>query len=121
LSQQAPLGVATGTSVTLTLRATVANAGNNQWPAGATVRFYLGDPANGGTELGSKAVQMSGCGQTSTVEFTWTDVPESADGQLVYARLLAPGVDTTMSTQVVQAKELVCMPFIRQAWQLAGH
>ena len=84
------------------------------------MRFYLGDPANGGTELGSKAVQMIGCGQTSTVEFSWTDVPESAAGQTVYARLLAPGVDTTMSLQVVRPQEHVNIPFLRRAWQLAG-
>lgn len=119
-NQQAPLGITVGEGVTLTLTATVGNAGNNQWPAGATVRFYLGDPKNGGTELGSKAVQMVGCGQTATVEFTWTDVPAAAAGQTAYARLLAPGVDTTLSLQVVRAQEHVSIPFLRRAWQLAG-
>ena len=119
-SQEAPVGITAGEGVTLTLKATVGNAGNNQWPAGATVRFYLGDPAKGGTELGSKAVQMSGCGQTATVEFTWLDVPASAAGQTAYARLLGPGVDTTMSLQVVRPQEHVTIPFLRRAWQLAG-
>ena len=77
-SQQAPIGITAGEGVTLTLKATVSNAGDNQWPAGASVHFYLGDPAKGGVELGSQAVQMAGCGQTATVEYTWTDVPPSA-------------------------------------------
>ena len=119
-SQQVPMDITAGEGVTLTLKATVGNAGNNQWPAGATVRFYLGDPAKGGTELGSKAVQMSGCGQTATVDFTWTDVPLAAAGQTAYARLLGPGVDTTMSLQVVRAQEHVTIPFLRRAWELAA-
>ena len=41
-SQQVPVGITAGEGVTLTLKAAVGNSGNNQWPAGATVRFYLG-------------------------------------------------------------------------------
>lgn len=85
---------------TVTLKAQVANAGGNLWLAGATVRFYLGDPAAGGVELGSTSKYLAGCGATWTAEYVWNNAPASAQGQYVYARLLAPGVDTTARVQI---------------------
>lgn len=117
--QKAGASLAGSQGITLTFKATVANAGNNELPAAAAVRFYLGDPAAGGLELGSINVQMAGCGSTGTTEFTWTDVPASANGQYVYARLQAPGVDTQTRVQVVVARNLLTMPLIRRPWQLS--
>jgi hypothetical protein len=116
VSQDAGVNLAGSAGVTLTLKATVANAGNNQWPATAAVRFYLGDPAAGGVELGSTNVQLSGCGNMSTAEFVWIDVPDSADGQYVYARLQAPGIDTQARVRVVIAQDLLCMPLLWRPW-----
>lgn len=117
VTQQAGVSITEGQDVTLTLKAEVANAGNNEWPATATVRFYLGDPAAGGVELGSTNVQMAGCGNTRTVEFAWTDVPASANGQYVYARLQANGVDLQARVQVFVADKLLALPLI---WRLGS-
>jgi hypothetical protein len=103
---------------TLTFMAEVANGGNNQWPLPATVRFYLGDPAAGGVELGSTNVQVPGCGRTSMAEFVWTDVPASAGGQYVYARLQANGVDMQARVQVVTTEKLLGLPLVWRPWQL---
>ncbi len=118
LTQTAPIApVVAGEGVTLTLNALVANAGNNQWAANATVRFYLGDPATGGEELGSAAVQLPGCGRTTAAQFVWRNVPEAANGQDVYARLQAQGVDTQMRVQVLIANNLLAMPLLRRLVQ----
>ena len=117
--QKAGVSLAGSQGITLTFKATVANAGNNQLPAAAVVRFYLGDPAAGGLELGSTNVQMAGCGSAGTTEFTWTDVPASANGQYVYARLQASGVDTQARVQVVVARNSLTMPLIWRPWQLS--
>jgi hypothetical protein len=119
VTQKAGTSLAGSQGITLTFKAAVANAGNNQLPAAAVVRFYLGDPAAGGLELGSTNVQMAGCGSLGTTEFTWTNVPVSANGQYVYARLQASGVDTQTRVQVVVARNSLTMPLIRRPWQLS--
>jgi hypothetical protein len=103
VTQQAS-GVSSGNGVTMTLKAQVANAGNNLWGSGATVRFYLGDPAAGGVELGSTGKNLTGCGTTWSAEYVWANAPSSAQGQYIYARLLAPGVDTTARVQIAAAQ-----------------
>lgn len=63
--------------VTLTLKTQVANSGNLEEPTrSVAVRFYEGDPANGGVQIGSdRSVSLSGCGDNAIVEVVWTDVP----------------------------------------------
>ena len=63
-------------SVTVTLQVTVANSGNTVIKAQAVaVRFYDGDPALGGTQIGDdQMVSLSGCGYHHTVTITWSDV-----------------------------------------------
>jgi hypothetical protein len=117
ISQKSPVAVTGSAAVSVTLAATVSNAGNNQWPAPAVVNFYLGDPAAGGVYLGAAAVALSGCGQTATAEFVWQDVPASAAGQYVYARLAGQGDATLTRVQVVIVQNLLRLPFLRQAWQ----
>ena len=68
--------VSNGQPVTLTLAATIANSGNLTQPSGpALVRFYDGDPQNGGVQIGSdQFVSVAGCGQTDVATITWADV-----------------------------------------------
>jgi hypothetical protein len=112
---QLPLSATSGTGISVTLRATLANAGNNQWPAAGRVLFYWGDPTAGGVPLGTADVSLTGCGRTATVDFVWADVPAEANGQLVYARLQAPGVDTQTSVQIVLIKDLLFLPKAKRA------
>jgi hypothetical protein len=65
-----------GSPVTLTLQTTIANSGNLTEPTGpALVRFYDGDPQNGGTQIGGdQFVTVAGCGRTAVATITWPDV-----------------------------------------------
>lgn len=73
LSPGTPL--ATSGPVDITVSAIIANAGSSTTPTGQLdVRFYLGDPADGGTQLGStQTVNLSG-GQNTTVSAEWNGV-----------------------------------------------
>lgn len=112
---QPPLGVTSAESVSVTLRAWLANAGNNQWPETATVQFYQGDPAAGGVLIGSTPANLVGCGRTATVDFVWANAPPEVDGQKVYARL--QGTDAQASVQIVLAKNLLFLPQTRSSNQ----
>jgi hypothetical protein len=65
-----------GNPVTLTLTATVANSGNLTAPTGpALVRFYDGNPQNGGGQIGAdQYVSIAGCGRMALATITWTGV-----------------------------------------------
>jgi hypothetical protein len=117
LNQQPSVGLSAGQSVTLTLQATVANAGNNEWPAGGTVRFYLGHPAEGGVEVGSATVNLRGCGQSTVAEYAWVNPPLTANGQTIYALLQAPGLEEMLSLPAVVPTDMLSMPLIRRPWQ----
>jgi hypothetical protein len=69
-----------GAPVTVTLTASIANGGNRvDTTTGVVARFYDGDPAQGGTQIGSdQVVQLAGCGDHSTVSVTWHNVPPGA-------------------------------------------
>lgn len=61
--------------VTLTVSAMIANSGNNLVPVTTTVRFYDGDPQNGGQQIGNdQTVSLAGCGGTATAQVTWKNV-----------------------------------------------
>lgn len=74
-SQASPI-VSGGNPVTLTIQATLANSGNLSQPTGPTlVRFYNGDPQNGGTQIGDdQNISLTGCGQITTATITWPNV-----------------------------------------------
>ena len=65
-----------GAPLTLQLRASIANSGNLAAPAGPVlVRFYRGDPTQGGTQIGGdQTVNLAGCGDHATVSVTWNGV-----------------------------------------------
>lgn len=69
-----------GAPVTMTLKTRIANGGNSVPPQGpTTVRFYLGDPNNGGTQIGSDfVVSLAGCGRNIVLEQTWPNVAPGA-------------------------------------------
>jgi hypothetical protein len=102
---QLPLVTSAQGDGSVMFRAAIANAGNNQWPAPASIQFFWGDPAAGGVPLGSTGTSLAGCGSTQAIDFIWADVPPEADGQRVYARLQAPGVQTQVSVEIVLGNE----------------
>ncbi len=62
-------------ATTITMKAVIANSGNLAVPTQATVRFYNGDPANGGKPIGEPAtVEMVGCGEQQAVTLEWPNV-----------------------------------------------
>jgi len=62
-------------NVTFTLKAQIANSGNNTSAQTATVRFYDKDPAAGGTQIGQdQSVTLSGCGDNTTATVQWPNV-----------------------------------------------
>ncbi len=68
-----------GQPVTVKLRAVVANAGHLIAPTTAKVRFFNGNPAQGGTKIGmDQTVSLEGCGTTAVAEVTWSNVPPGA-------------------------------------------
>jgi hypothetical protein len=69
-----------GDPVTFTLRSVVANGGMAVGAAGPfVVRFYDGDPAGGGRQIGDdQLASLAGCGDSEGVEVTWRDVPAGA-------------------------------------------
>ena len=72
--------------VTLTLEATIANSGNHVRPLTTTVRFYDGDPDQGGVQIGAEqTVALSGCGDVATVSVIWPTVAPGAHPVYVVA------------------------------------
>lgn len=64
-----------GEPVTTTLRTVVANSGNLTQELTATVKFYDGDPLNGGSQIGSsQTVSLSGCGNSQNVTMQWANI-----------------------------------------------
>lgn len=62
-------------AVTVTLTATIGNAGNLAAQTDAVVRFYNGDPEAGGQQIGADApITLSGCGDTQTATAVWPEV-----------------------------------------------
>lgn len=61
--------------VTVTLTATIGNAGNLAARTDAVVRFYNGDPTAGGQQIGADTpLALSGCGDVQTATVVWPDV-----------------------------------------------
>jgi len=61
---------------TITLTAQVANSGTNVFAKDFTVRFYDGDPQNGGVQIGAdQPTSLAGCGRNEVVSVIWANVP----------------------------------------------
>ncbi len=65
-----------GTPLTLQLQTVVSNAGNLAAKTGpAVVRFYNGNPAQGGQQIGAdQVVSVAGCGSSATATVNWPNV-----------------------------------------------
>ena len=74
-AEPAPLSTLGG-PVTLTLVAEIANSGNISTGQPVTVRFYKGNPGQGGALIGETQLSalLDGCGAVTTVRFPWTDL-----------------------------------------------
>lgn len=66
----------TGAPLTIQLRAVVSNAGNLAAGSGpAVVRFYNGNPAQGGQQIGvDQTVSLAGCGSNTIAAVQWANV-----------------------------------------------
>lgn len=63
----------------LTIYAQIANSGNLLQETDAVVRFYNGDPDQGGTQIGAaQPVSVGGCGETKTVHVELTNATPGA-------------------------------------------
>lgn len=61
--------------ITATLEAVIANSGNRLTADSAIVRFYQGDPSNGGVQMGTdQTVSLTGCGDQATAQMVWPNV-----------------------------------------------
>jgi hypothetical protein len=70
---------ATRNGDTVTLSAVVANSGNLTGASAATVRFYNGDPATGGRQLGpAQQISLAGCGKKTVVSYLWDNAGSGA-------------------------------------------
>jgi len=69
-----------GENVTFTLKALVANSGNISSTLPFTVRFYVGDPTDGGVQIGADQVipSLMGCGGNQVVQMEWADISPGA-------------------------------------------
>lgn len=110
-----------GESITITLKATVANSGNaitSTRPV--TVRFYNGDPVNGGLQIGEdQLVSLTGCGDHKTVSVVWPS--RAPGGYQVYAvvdpdeEIGEADEDNNISYQsIVVATDRVFGPLVRK-------
>lgn len=96
-----PISVARGEGPT-TLEAVIHNSGNLEVTTDATVRFFNGDPAASGTQVGeTQEIQLVGCGESTRVTTTW----EGATPGLyeIYVQVSAYAAETDVSNNVIHA------------------
>ena len=120
VTAQPPFMMAANGAITITLRATIGNAGNLAQPVTAVVRFYNGDPQNGGQMIGAEAVtSLVGCGATQVVETVWTDVTPGDYQIYVYVDPDSQVRETSKSnnvtsTTVTLATDQLLLPLINK-------
>ncbi len=75
-------GAVTGPGQAVKLVAQVANSGNVAVTGMVRVRFYDGNPLQGGTSIGTDQYlsALTGCGNTELVSVNWSDAPADAAG-----------------------------------------
>ncbi|GAB4278969.1 MAG: hypothetical protein Kow0080_30960 [Candidatus Promineifilaceae bacterium] len=113
-------GVSTGTAVTVTVSATIANSGNLVNNSGATVTFYNGDPQNGGSIIGTpQTIQLNGCGSNQTISIQWPNLPPGT--HTIYVQVTPDSgvtetntTNNTVSGTVLVATEQIYLPAIQR-------
>ncbi|HUM70785.1 MAG TPA: hypothetical protein PLK31_18300, partial [Chloroflexota bacterium] len=105
-----------GEAVTVTLKARIANSGNLATVSGpAVVRFYDGDPQDGGTQIGmDQAVSLAGCGRTEMIQVLWPNVPPGTHEVYVVVAEVDE-VDNTINQTILVATERTFLPVISRA------
>jgi hypothetical protein len=110
--------------VTITLKTTVANSGNVITATGpVTVRFYDGDPDNGGLQIGEdQTVSLTACGDNQNLSVVWPDVAPGAHRVFVVVdpeNLIGESdeINNIASRVVVVASERVLLPAIRFSFE----
>lgn len=105
-------------TTSITLQAEIHNSGNLGVTSRATVRFFNGDPAAGGKQIGDpQTIQLMGCGEAAQVRTAWEDV---APGQYeVYVQVSSgeTEVDTTnnvISTTVAFSDTRLNLPALAE-------
>lgn len=115
-----PYLLAANGAVSITLQATIGNAGNLVAQSGAVVRFYNGDPQAGGQQIGAETIaNLAGCGDAQVVEVIWPNVtPDNYD---LYVRVDPDGdVQETnennniAATKIFVATDRVMLPIINK-------
>ncbi|MCP4363613.1 MAG: hypothetical protein GY796_36905 [Chloroflexi bacterium] len=111
--------ISSGQPVTMTLRSRIANSGNLVTASGpAVVRFYDGDPAFGGQQIGTdQMVTLAGCGLNMETAVTWSNV--STGTHTVYVAVdpggFIPEIDETnnvISQTVLVGTHAISLPVI---------
>lgn len=105
-------------AVTVTLTATIGNAGNLAARSAAIVRFYNGDPAAGGQQIGADVpIELNGCGATATATMQWPEV--TPDNYTLYVVVTSAAQETnsannTASQLLVRVTDQVMLPVVRR-------
>ncbi|MGB3717153.1 MAG: CARDB domain-containing protein, partial [Candidatus Promineifilaceae bacterium] len=106
--------------VTITLETTVANSGNVITATRpVTVRFYDGDPADGGLQIGEdQTVSLTGCGDNQSLSVVWPDVAPGAHRVFVVVDpenliIESDEINNIASRVIVVASERVLLPAIQ--------
>ncbi|MBW7881118.1 MAG: hypothetical protein H3C34_00530 [Caldilineaceae bacterium] len=119
-----PAPLTSGGPVTFTISAKIANSGNTLAGRQAVVRFYNGDPAKGGVQIGAdQSVTLQGCGAVATASVTWANITPK-DYEIFVSVDPANAIsepnekNNVMSTRVVASTTRVLLPVLRKAYIL---
>lgn len=116
-----PVPYSQGGPVTFTLQASIANSGNVSSTLPITVRFYDGDPAGGGVQIGTDQVipPLSGCGDSHVTQVEWPDV--AAGVHVVYVSVDPVGVipeadeyNNTVAQVILVATHRISLPLVNK-------
>jgi hypothetical protein len=115
-----PYLLAANGAVSVTLQATIGNAGNLGRASNAVVRFYNGDPLAGGQPIGAQAIaSLSGCGATQVVETIWANV--TPGNYTIYVRVDPDGFvqetsesNNLASTAINLATDQLLLPLVNK-------
>jgi hypothetical protein len=73
-------------NVNITVKARLANSGNTLDKQPVTVRFYDGDPNQGGHQIGAdQSTTLAGCGETAELSVVWPNVAPGDHRVFVWA------------------------------------
>lgn len=78
-----------GGTTTIKLEVTVGNSGHSGYNTPGTVRFFDGNPASGGQQIGNdQIVRLQGCGESKSVSVNWATT--ATGSRTIYVQVIAP-------------------------------